>query len=45
MFLEVLGADVAMRLAEGFIGKPLDLGAAAGGQDAQAGEVVRVGIG
>jgi hypothetical protein len=45
MFLEALGAGVAMRLAEGFIGEPLDLGAAAGDQDVQAGEVVGVGIG
>jgi len=36
MFLEVLGAGVAVRLVEGFIGEPLDLGAAAGGQDVQA---------
>jgi hypothetical protein len=45
MLLELLSAGVAVRLAEGFIGEPLDLGAATGGQDVQAGEVVRVGIG
>jgi hypothetical protein len=45
MLLEVLGVGVAMRLAEGFIGEPLELGAPAGGQDVQAAEVVGVGIG
>lgn len=40
MLPEVLGAGVAVRLADGFIGEPFDLGAAAGSQDVQAADVV-----
>jgi hypothetical protein len=45
VLLEVLGAGLAVRLAEGFIGEPLELGAPAVGQDVQAAEVVGIRIG